>query len=82
LANKCLKCHGPGRTQQQSDLRLDLARSAIGTAIVPGKPQESEVIKRITSQDPEKKMPPPESKLELTSAEIELLKRWIAEGAD
>jgi len=82
LANKCLKCHGPGRTQQQSDLRLDLARSSIGTAIVPGKPHESEVIKRITSQDPEKKMPPPESKLELTSAEIGLLKRWIAEGAD
>jgi hypothetical protein len=82
LANKCLKCHGPGRTQQQSDLRLDLAKSFIGTAIVPGKPHESEVIKRITSQDPEKKMPPPESKLELTEAEIGLLKRWIAEGAD
>ena len=36
LANKCLKCHGPGRKQQAGDLRLDLAKSAIGTAIVPG----------------------------------------------
>ena len=82
LANKCLKCHGPGRKQQAGDLRLDLAKSAIGTAIVPGKPQESEVIRRITSQDPDKKMPPPESKLDLTAAEIELLKRWVSEGAD
>ena len=82
LANKCLKCHGPGRLNRDNDLRLDLPRSAIGTAIVPGRPDQSELIKRVTSKDPKKRMPPPESKLELTGKDIELLKKWISEGAD
>ena len=82
LAEKCLKCHGPGGSQPDNDLRLDLAKSAIGTAIVPGRPDQSELVKRITSQDPGKRMPPPKSKLELTEGEVELLKTWISEGAD
>ena len=82
LSEKCLKCHGPGRSRGGSDLRLDQARSAIGTAIVPGRPDQSELVKRITSRDPGKRMPPPKSKLELTDSEIELLKTWISEGAD
>ncbi|GIS59625.1 MAG: hypothetical protein CM1200mP2_18500 [Planctomycetaceae bacterium] len=40
LANKCLKCHGPGQQQRASELRLDLRKSAIGTAIVPGRPDQ------------------------------------------
>ena len=82
LANKCLKCHGPGQQQRASELRLDLRKSAIGTAIVPGRPDQSELVKRITSKDPQKRMPPPESKLELTDPEIALLKAWISDGAD
>jgi len=82
LANKCLKCHGPGRLNGDNDLRLDRPKSAIGTAIVPGRPDQSELIKRVTSKDPKKRMPPPESKLELTGKDIELLKKWISEGAD
>ena len=80
LANKCLKCHGPGQQQRASELRLDLRKSAIGTAIVPGRPDQSELVKRITSKDPQKRMPPPESKLELTDPEIALLKAWISDG--
>ena len=80
LANKCLKCHGPGQQQRASELRLDLRKSAIGTAIVPGRPDQSELVKRITSKDPQKRMPPPESKLELTDPEIALLKAWISDA--
>jgi len=82
LANKCLKCHGPGESQREGDLRLDLPQTAVGKVIVPGRPGQSELVKRITSKDPELRMPPPESKLELTEQEISLLKAWIAEGAD
>ncbi len=82
LANKCLKCHGPGASEHDTDLRLDLAKNAVGTAIVPGRPDQSELMKRVTSRDPLKRMPPPESKLELTDQEVQLLKAWISEGAD
>ena len=82
LANKCLKCHGPGASEHDTDLRLDLAKNAVGTAIVPGRPDQSELMKRVTSRDPLKRMPPPESKLELTDQEVQLLTAWISEGAD
>ena len=82
LASKCLKCHGPDREQRAGKLRLDLAENTVGKVIVPGKPSQSKLFLRITSADDEMKMPPPDSNLSLDPAEIEILKRWIAQGAD
>jgi hypothetical protein len=88
LSRHCFKCHGPDDGQRQADLRLDLRESAIDKAesgeraIVPGKPNESELIKRITSGDENTLMPPPETKQPLTDAQKDVLKKWIATGAE
>jgi len=82
LAGKCLKCHGSGKEQRAGNLRLDVAESVVGKVIVPGKPGQSKLFLRITSSDPDMKMPPPDSNLTLTAAEIDTLKRWIVQGAD
>ena len=87
LSNKCFRCHGFDEKGRKGDLRLDQREAAIATrdgkqAIVPGKPQESELIHRIDTTDADDIMPPPESKFSLTSAEKETLRRWIAEGAE
>lgn len=85
LAEHCLHCHGPDKDRLEGDLRLDIASDSKQTAIVPHRPEESELIRRIVSDDPDERMPPreigKETGKEMTSAEIELLKRWIAEGA-
>ena len=88
LSDKCYKCHGPDAAERQAGFRLDQRASATGpaesgeTPIVPGKPQASELVKRITAEDESVRMPPAESPKKLTPEEIELLKTWIAEGAD
>ncbi len=91
LSNRCVHCHGPdGETRQGGDdegLRLDTFEGATAdlgdrAAIVPGKLDESELIARITSIDPDLVMPPPNSGAALTPAEIDLLSRWIAAGAE
>lgn len=82
LSDKCFFCHGPDEEHREADLRLDVAESALEAAIVPGKPAESEVIARITSDDPDSQMPPVDSGKSLTKGEVELLKRWIEEGAE
>ena len=86
LSNNCFKCHGPDADERQGGLRLDtqegaLAESDSGLAIGPGKPEESLLIERITSADPDMRMPPADSGLTLKPEQIELLKRWVAEGA-
>lgn len=81
LSEKCLLCHGPDASHRKADLRLDVEMSATASAIVPGKPDASELVARITSNDPETKMPPPGSGKELTKAQVDLLTRWIAQGA-
>jgi hypothetical protein len=82
LSDKCFRCHGPDAEARQADLRLDTREGLTEGVIVPGKPDESELVARITSNDPEVRMPPPDSKLALSSAQHELLRRWIAEGAE
>ena len=82
LSSKCFKCHGPDEAQRKADLRLDEADSARANSIVPGNADKSLLIQRIKSDDPEQRMPPPDSKLVLTKAEISLLQQWVAEGAD
>jgi hypothetical protein len=82
LSNRCFACHGPDEKKRKSGLRLDVREAALKKhAMVPGDASTSELIKRITSTDPDERMPPLESKKELTSAEIETFRQWIDEGA-
>jgi hypothetical protein len=86
LADKCYKCHGPDEAQRQAELRLDQRDGAFGdlgghAAVVPGQPDESELIRRVFSEDPDERMPQPDSKLMLTEAEKTTLRQWVAGGA-
>jgi mono/diheme cytochrome c family protein len=83
LAENCFACHGVDSAARKANLRLDNRDDAVGVgAIVPGKPSESLLIERIFAEDPREVMPPPKSHKKLTAAQKELLKKWIAEGAD
>ena len=83
LANNCVQCHGPDEKARKGKLRLDIREDALKAgAFVPGKPEESELIKRVCSDDADLRMPPAKlKKPPITAAEIATLKRWIAEGA-
>lgn len=82
LSDRCFVCHGPDREARQADLRLDLRESAL-SAIVPGESDESELIRRVASADPDERMPPLDSnRRPLSSEEIERLRRWIDAGAE
>ena len=89
LSDKCFACHGPDANKREADLRLDTKEGAFAAlkenpgkfALVAGRAMESEVYHRITSQDPGEVMPPPESNLFLTESEIDLIKKWIDQGA-
>ena len=83
FAGHCFACHGPDSASRKGDLRLDQKAAAESMkAIVPGKPDESEIIKRMLSTDPDEVMPPPETKKPLSPAQIATLKRWVQEGAE
>jgi hypothetical protein len=81
LSDKCYRCHGPDAEARQAELRLDSREGLMEYVVVPGKPDESELVSRVFSDDDEMRMPPPDSKLSLSAEQKELLKRWIAEGA-
>ena len=83
LSAACFQCHGPDEESREADLRLDTQDGALGdhAVIVPGNAEESEVMLRILSKDPEEQMPPAESQNPLSEKEIELLRRWIEQGA-
>ena len=82
LSNRCFACHGPDEAERQADLRLDLPTDENKKLIAPGDVAASELIARIISDDPEMRMPPAASKKPtVPAAEVELLKRWVAEGA-
>src|SRR3982751_3498024 len=90
LSDKCFKCHGPDVRKREAGLRLDIPDSAFAPlketkgafALVPFKPEESEVYKRISSLDTSYQMPTPSSHLGvLSSHEIALFKKWISQGA-
>ena len=83
LSDRCFTCHGPDRRGQENELRLDSQEEAIKGAVAVGSPEKSELISRISTDDPELKMPPPASgKKPLTAEEAELLRRWIQDGAN
>ena len=82
LSDRCYKCHGPDSENRQAELRLDRrsealsARSESGIAVIAaGNPARSELVRRVTSQDPDLQMPPPDSKLKLSDEEIAILQR-------
>jgi hypothetical protein len=86
LAEHCFECHGPDPKGRKGDLRLDARDEVLGDRggnrlVVPGNPDESELIARVTSTDPDEIMPPPKSRRALSPAQVDLLKRWVAEGA-
>ena len=87
LSEHCFRCHGFDEQARKGQLRLDqfegatrLAESG-AAAIVPARPEQSELLRRITSGDPDVRMPPPESGKQLSAAQIETLRRWVASGA-
>ena len=87
LSGSCFACHGADAGQREADLRLDVRDEATGTsddgaAIVPGNPEESPFLERITSTDESDVMPPADSGKSLTPEQVELLTRWIASGAE
>ena len=88
LSENCFACHGPDAKKVKGGLRLDLREVATkplnsgATAIMPGRTGESELVRRIFATDPDEQMPPAESHKALTAAQKDLLKRWIAEGAE
>ena len=87
LSNLCFRCHGPDSVKRQADLRLDSEQSAMADrggyrAIVGGDPGASELYGRIVSDDPELRMPPLDSDLTIEPRQIELIRRWIEQGAN
>ncbi|MFM7102913.1 MAG: DUF1549 domain-containing protein, partial [Verrucomicrobiota bacterium] len=87
LSARCFACHGPDEESRKAGVRLDSFAEATRPgqggrrAVVPGRPEESELIRRVTAHDPEDVMPPPEARNPVKPAEVELLRRWIAQGA-
>ena len=86
LSENCYHCHGPDKKTRDGGRRLDLRADALADldgirAFVPGKPDESDAIIRIFSDDKDEQMPPPKAHKTLTARQKEMLKRWVAEGA-
>lgn len=86
LATNCFPCHGPDEGTREADLRLDSPAEATADlgghqAIAPGDPAKSEMLVRILETDPDLRMPPPDSRRTLQPEQVELLRRWIAQGA-
>jgi hypothetical protein len=88
LAGHCFKCHGPDDKARKARLRLDGREFALRggrsgkPAVVPGKAEKSELVRRVTSDDETDVMPPPGAHNPLTPAEKETLRRWVAGGAE
>ena len=87
LSDICFQCHGPDANSREADLRLDVRESAIAdrggyAALVPGDPDESELIWLIFSEDPSEQMPPKGHPRQLSQSEKELIRNWVEQGAE
>ena len=84
LSEACFTCHGPDPAKRQADLRVDTQEGLLGSAVsvvVPGNAKASELYRRITTDNPQDRMPPPVSHLTLTGRQIEIVRQWIDQGA-
>jgi hypothetical protein len=87
LSDNCFACHGPDDKARKAGLRLDIKEGAFGglksggKAIVPGQPDESELVFRVENEDPEARMPPRKSGKHLTAEQAAVLRRWVEQGA-
>src|SRR5678816_953805 len=87
ISDNCASCHGPDKDKRKANLRLDEEASSRAElkdgkrAIVPGHPEQSELIARVTASDEDDVMPPRKTNKKLTAAQIEKLRAWIAGGA-
>ncbi len=89
LSDRCFKCHGPDERKREAGLRFDTQEGAFAAlgdakdhyAIVPGHPEQSTLVQRIFSTNPDSVMPSPDSHLSLSGFEKKLLKKWIEQGA-
>src|SRR5205823_4369303 len=80
---KCFFCHGPDEKKRKGKLRLDIREQALArNAFVPGQADKSELVRRIFTTDADDLMPPPASQRTLTPAQKQLLRKWIAQGAE
>jgi hypothetical protein len=86
LSDNCFLCHGPDKGTRMADVRLDIKEGAFatrkdGTIVVPGKPDESLLIKRVFSDNPAYRMPPAMAHKTLSQEQKDILRRWIEQGA-
>ena len=87
LSDNCFYCHGPDKNTREADLRLDTPEGILADlgegrkVIVPGKPELSEVFRRITTKEEDELMPPVDSHKHLSAADVQLIKKWIVDGA-
>lgn len=90
LSDNCFRCHGPDANTQEAGLRLDMREPAVGElpespgkyAIVPGDPEASELIRRVTADNPDVRMPPLQTHKVLTETQVSILTQWIDDGAE
>lgn len=82
LSENCFHCHGPDEQGREADLRLDMKPPEGSAVIVAGQSSLSELFRRVSTSDPDERMPPRDSERSLTPAQIEVLQRWIDQGAD
>ncbi len=87
LADTCFKCHGFDKNTREADLRLDVREAALAKIdgifpIVPGKPEESEIWKRINTKDEDDVMPPKKEHRQLSARDREVIRKWIEQGAE
>src|SRR5262245_1393249 len=85
LSDACFHCHGPDASHREADLRLDVWQSAgdihgAEQVIDRKSPDKSELVARILSDDPDVRMPPPDSHKVLKPEQIEILKQWVLQG--
>lgn len=86
FSDNCYTCHGPDKANRKTSLRLDSETSVLADlggyqAVVPGEPERSELYRRISAEDESKRMPPIYSERKLSASQIDLVRRWIEQGA-
>src|ERR1700677_1511827 len=85
LADHCFACHGPDKNTRKAGLRLDNAADATAKrdgsqAVAPGKPEASEILKRLTAEEPSQRMPPAKFSKPVSDKQLAILRRWIEQG--